>query len=115
MKSDKLFLRSILLTKRLYGIYRSAELDAVLECSHEVSVRQFDDVQVVRLLHVLHPLVGLTLRIDHQRPPTGVTTKRSNVALTCVSFLVNCNNNDLKLVILSVGHVLSFLLLSGHR
>ena len=55
------------------GTYWGAELDAVLECADKVSVGEFDDVQVVGLLHVLHPLVGLTLGVDHERPPPRVT------------------------------------------
>jgi len=31
-----------------------------------------DDEKVVLLLHVLDPLPGLALRIDHERPPPSV-------------------------------------------
>lgn len=46
-----------------------SELEAVLECPDVVWVCQFDHVQVVHLLHVLHPLVRLALRVNHQGPP----------------------------------------------
>jgi hypothetical protein len=35
-------------------------------------IRVFDDAEVVFLLHVLDPLPGLALRVDHQRPASGV-------------------------------------------
>jgi len=49
-----------------------SELYAVLQGSYKIRVRQFDDVQVVGSLHVLHPLVRLALRIDHQWPTTCI-------------------------------------------
>ena len=52
--------------------YGCSELDAVLEGPHKVGVGELDHVQVVGLLHVLDPLVCLTLGVNHQRPPTGV-------------------------------------------
>ena len=55
--------------------YRSAKLDTVLQSSDKVAICQFDDVDVVGLLHVLYPLVSLTLGVDHQGPATGVTGK----------------------------------------
>lgn len=52
--------------------YWRAKLDAVLKCAHKVRVGELDDVQVVCLLHVLDPLVGLTLGVDHQGPPPRI-------------------------------------------
>ena len=51
---------------------RGAELDAVLQRAHKVRVCEFDDVEVFGLLHVLDPLVGLSLRVDHQWPAASV-------------------------------------------
>ena len=48
------------------------ELDGVLQRSEVVAVRELDHLDVVLALHVLDPLVRLTLRIDHQRPAPGV-------------------------------------------
>ena len=42
-----------------------AKLDAVLESADKVAVGELDDVEVARLLHVLDPLVGLALRVNH--------------------------------------------------
>ena len=52
-----------------------AKLDAVLQGAHKVAVAQLDDVQAVGLLHVLHPLVGLALRVDHQGPAASVAAR----------------------------------------
>ena len=49
-----------------------AELEAVLQGAHIVGVGELDDLQLVDLLHVLDPLVGLALRVDHQRPAVGM-------------------------------------------
>ena len=49
-----------------------AELEAVLQGAHVVGVRELDDLQLVDLLHVFDPLVGLALRVDHQRPAVGM-------------------------------------------
>jgi len=57
--------------------YGCSKLDAVLEGPHEVRVGELDHVQVVGLLHVLDPLVRLTLGVNHQRPPTGVPETQS--------------------------------------
>ncbi len=51
-----------------------AKLNAVLQSAYKVSITQFNDMQAIGLLHVFHPLVGLALGINHQRPPPGVTT-----------------------------------------
>ena len=48
------------------------ELDGVFKRSEVVAVRELDHLDVVLALHVLDPLVRLTLRIDHQRPAPGV-------------------------------------------
>ena len=50
----------------------SSELDAVFEGADEVGVCKFDDVEVVRLLLVLDPLVGLSLGVNHQGPTTSI-------------------------------------------
>ena len=52
--------------------HRCAKLDAVLESPHVVLITELDHMQVVRLLHTLHPLIGLTLWVNHQRPSSGV-------------------------------------------
>ena len=51
------------------------KLDAVLEYSHKVSATRLDHVQIVRFLLILHPLVRLTLGVNHQRPAAGVTAQ----------------------------------------
>lgn len=51
---------------------RLAELDSVLQNSHVIFLGQSDHVDVIILLHVLHPFVGLALGIDHQRPSAGI-------------------------------------------
>ena len=48
-----------------------AKLDAVLQCAHVVWVGELYYLQVAPPLRVLHPLVGLALRVDHQRPGCG--------------------------------------------
>eukprot|EP00955_Chlamydomonas_euryale_P005025 53594-Chlamydomonas_euryale.AAC.1 len=52
--------------------HRDAKLDGVLERAHVVAVGELDDAQVGRRLHLLHPLVGLRLRVDHERPAPRV-------------------------------------------
>ena len=50
------------------------ELDSELKTSDQVAFRQLEHVQVDTLsvlAHLLDELVGLSLRIDHERPPTG--------------------------------------------
>ena len=56
---------------------RSSKLDAVLERSDKVAVCEFYDVEVVQFLHVFDPLVGLALRVNQERPATGITGGRS--------------------------------------
>lgn len=51
---------------------RGTKLDAVLQGPDVVSVTEFNQLQTVRLLHVLDPFIGLTLRVYHQRPPSRV-------------------------------------------
>ena len=51
---------------------RSSELETVFQGSHVIGVREFDHMQVVDLFHVLDPLVGLTLRVNHQWPSLSV-------------------------------------------
>jgi len=58
--------------------HRSAELDAVFQRPDIVRVGQFDDVNVVWFLHVLNPLIRLTLWIDHQWPAMCVATQPIN-------------------------------------
>ena len=43
-------------------------LDAVFEHAEVVGVGEFDDFQFVVFLHVFDPFIGLTLRVDNQRP-----------------------------------------------
>ena len=52
--------------------HRRAELNAVLQSAHKVCVGRLDHVQIVHFLHVLDPLVGLTLRVNHQGPAAGI-------------------------------------------
>ena len=59
----------------LSDTYWSSKLDAVFQCADKVAVAQFDDVEVVWLLHVLDPLVGLALWINHQWPTTSIPVK----------------------------------------
>ena len=59
------------------GTNRSSKLDAVLQGADKVRVRELDDVEVVGLLHVLDPLIGLTLRVNHQRPATRVAENQA--------------------------------------
>ena len=73
-------------TKRAGATDRRAELDAVLKRAHVVGVRQLDHVQVVLFLHVLHPFVGLALRVDHQRPAVGVAVEQL-VLVTALSVI----------------------------
>ena len=54
--------------------YPLTELNSQLETSDQVTFRQLEDVQVDTfsvLAHLLDELVGLSLRINHERPPTG--------------------------------------------
>ena len=53
--------------------YRSSKLNTILECPDIISVRHFNHVQIVLLLHVFHPLVCLSLRVNHQRPAVCIT------------------------------------------
>ena len=59
--------------------YWCSKLYAVLECSYKVRISEFDDVKIVSFLHVLDPLVSLSLRVDHERPATSVA--RDNTIL----------------------------------
>ena len=58
--------------------HRSTELDAVFQRPDEVRVGHLDDVKVVGFLHVLDPLVRLTLWINHQRPATSIAVQTPN-------------------------------------
>ena len=49
-----------------------AKLQAVFQRPHIVGVRELDNLQFIDLLHVFDPLVGLTLRVNHQWPAVGV-------------------------------------------
>ena len=51
---------------------RLTELEAVLEHAHEVLVGLLDRLERVLGLLALDPLVGLALRVDHERPARGV-------------------------------------------
>ena len=53
-----------------------SKLDAVFEGADKVRVSELDNVEVVGFLHVLDPLVGLALGVDHQWPPTGIAGGR---------------------------------------
>ena len=46
--------------------------DTVLQGADIIGVREFDNWKFVLFLHVLNPLVGLTLRINHQWPSSRV-------------------------------------------
>jgi hypothetical protein len=47
-----------------------------------------DDAKVVFLLHVLDPLAGLALRVDHQRPAASVGNDHSVVNRKLKTFLI---------------------------
>ena len=47
---------------------RLAKLDRVLQSAKVVRLRELDDLQAGRALHVADPLVRLALRVDHERP-----------------------------------------------
>ena len=51
---------------------RAAHLDTILQRTGVVGIRELDDLQLVGLLQVLDPLVGLALRVDHQGPAVGI-------------------------------------------
>ena len=61
--------------------YRRAELDTVLEVADKVPVCEFDDVELVALLHVFDPLVSLALGVNHQRPALGVADTETKTGL----------------------------------
>lgn len=56
--------------------HRCSKLDAVFKCPDKVGVGEFDDVEIVRSLHVLNPLVGLALWVNHERPSTSIAGRR---------------------------------------
>lgn len=58
-----------------YG--RLAELHSILQVLGEVFVCQLENIRVVGLLHVLHPSVSLTLRVDHERESTSFAEEAS--------------------------------------
>lgn len=66
-------------TRKTLMLTWRAKLNAVLQSAYKVSITQFNDMQAIGLLHVFHPLVGLALGINHQRPPPGVTTNTHTV------------------------------------
>lgn len=47
-------------------------LNAVFQSAAVVGVREFNDLQLVGFLHVLDPLVGLTLGVNHEGPAVGI-------------------------------------------
>ena len=51
----------------------STEINQIITSSEVVLIKfYFDGHEIVFLLHVLDPLVGLALRVDHEGPPPGV-------------------------------------------
>jgi hypothetical protein len=48
--------------------HRVAKLDGILDLPREVGHLQVQDLEAILHLHVLDPLVGLALRVDHERP-----------------------------------------------
>ena len=65
------------------------EDDAVLQLPHVVGIRQLDDHQLQFFLHVLHPAIGLPLRVDHQRPVnTPINHTFNPVLCMCVCVCV---------------------------
>eukprot|EP00955_Chlamydomonas_euryale_P013382 144301-Chlamydomonas_euryale.AAC.3 len=48
--------------------HRTAESHAVLQRPQHVLLRELDHVEALFALHVLDPLVGLHLRVNHERP-----------------------------------------------
>ena len=69
-------------TREILVLTWRAKLDAVLQSAYKVSITQFNDMQAIGFLHVFHPLVGLALGINHQRPPPGITTNTCTHAHT---------------------------------
>jgi hypothetical protein len=53
--------------------YRHSKLYYVLQLMGIVRAGEADHMQVVGLLHVLHPLVGLAFRINHQWKLTRIS------------------------------------------
>ena len=62
----------------IYTTYRSTKLNAVFQRAHKVCIAQFNHMQVVGFFHVLDPLVGLTLGVNHQGPSVTVTVMQNN-------------------------------------
>ena len=74
---------------------RRPKLDAVLERADKVAVCQFDDVEVVGLLHVLDPLVGLALWVNQQGPPTSIAARTEPTQyIWCVSRMYTYTPDD---------------------
>lgn len=67
---------------------RRAELDAVLQGPDVVGVVELNELKAVGFLHVLDPLIGLALRVYHQRPPSRIPgrAKRENLVQAITSF-----------------------------
>lgn len=65
-----------------------AELDAVLQGPDVVGVIELNQLKAVALLQVLDPLIGLALRVDHQRPPSRIPggAKGENLVQAITSF-----------------------------
>jgi len=71
--------RRIQLLAHILEQHGRPKLDRVLQIAHHVPVRQLNARQLVLLLRVLDPAVGLALRIDHQRPPLRVVNNNGVV------------------------------------
>ena len=52
--------------------HRTSKPHSILKSPKIVFLTELDHVQTPILLHVLDPIVCLTLRVDHQRPATGL-------------------------------------------
>lgn len=64
--------------------YRLSKLHGVLQDPPQVGLTHAANAEVVRLLHVLDPAVGLALRVDHQRPTSGRTVEKNGTILRSI-------------------------------
>lgn len=68
-----------------FHAYRYSKLDSILQHTGIVRAGKSDHIQVVGLLHVLNPLVCLTLWVNHQWVSTSISG-RVCVCITIICF-----------------------------
>jgi hypothetical protein len=51
-------------------------------------------MDVISFLHILDPFVGLTLRINHQRPTSGIAEEDKIITFTFLWGKKNCIKNS---------------------